>query len=99
MSLRGILLYGLFSQIFSPGTTMLNQFYTHLDFVVKEVPKRPWPLAVGGLPITITDGVHGRARVFPRRINGNPSISIFNERNFRRDGIPELELRQLAVEI
>lgn len=53
-----------------PGITELtvgrNRSYIH--FTVSELPKRPWPLTVGGIPITLGDKNNGRGPLFPINI-------------------------------
>ncbi|EQK98744.1 hypothetical protein G6O67_006852 [Ophiocordyceps sinensis] len=50
-----------------------------LNFLVEQLPSRPWPLTVGGLPITIRTHSQGRGPLFPRMRNGNMRISICAE--------------------
>ncbi|KAG6354462.1 hypothetical protein INS49_004479 [Diaporthe citri] len=38
-----------------------------LLFQVEKLPEKPWPLTVGGVPVTITDGTEGRGPLFPKQ--------------------------------
>jgi hypothetical protein len=84
-----------------PGTTWVTEgrLRSYLHFTVKELPKRPWPLTVGGLPITIGDNIQGRGPLFPRQNLGNPAISICKDFDGRKDQLSDAVFRQLAVDI
>lgn len=90
------LLYNLF-----PGTTNIAEprFRSHLLFQVKELPRRPWPLTVGGLPITILDeSDRGRALMFPRLNLGNMAISSCPE-GYDVGDFSDKVLRELAASV
>ncbi|KAK0727804.1 hypothetical protein B0T26DRAFT_766477 [Lasiosphaeria miniovina] len=59
---------------------------SHLIFQLSRWPSPPWPLTVGGLPITlVVEDVltaEGRAFIFPRQIFGNGTISICSEAHY-----------------
>ncbi|KAI0382572.1 hypothetical protein F5Y04DRAFT_287945 [Hypomontagnella monticulosa] len=89
------LLYNIF-----PGTENVTQarFRGYLIFQVKQLPSAPWPLTVGGLPITLSEtrsNGRGRALMFPRATPGRLSISILQS-GFDATNISDKSLRQLA---
>ncbi|KAK4152132.1 hypothetical protein C8A00DRAFT_35209 [Chaetomidium leptoderma] len=91
-------LYNIF-----PGTVdvaHMGNFRSHILFVVRELPPAPWPLTVGGLPITIVDDdERGRVLLFPRQNTGNLSRSICRE-GFDTEGLPsDDDLCKLAVRV
>lgn len=83
-----------------PGVAEITYGFDHLHFSVKELPKRPWPLTVGGLPITIADqdGV-GRGPLFPVGAFGNPRIAICNNYNAKAEELTDAAFRQLSKDI
>ena len=52
-----------------PGTRNVVEglHRSFLLFQVEKLPEKPWPLTVGGVPITITDNVEGRGPLFPKQ--------------------------------
>ncbi|ROW11787.1 hypothetical protein VPNG_04952 [Cytospora leucostoma] len=59
------LLYHVFPGTFNVDFGRQRSF---ILFQVDVLPQEPWPLTVGGLPITITDNTRGRGPLFPRQI-------------------------------
>lgn len=91
------LLAGIF-----PGTTGLARFASHLHFIVKELPTRPWPLTIGGIPFTIsTDDAtpKGRVGIFPRGRLGHFPRSLRPDLDGRQDGFTYKGLRELAAQV
>lgn len=58
------MLYNIF-----PGTRNVveGRRRSFLLFQVDKLPEKPWPLTVGGVPITIADSTEGRGSLFPRQ--------------------------------
>lgn len=91
------LLYGIF-----PDTLNVTEARcrSHLLFQVRELPKGPWPLTVGGVPLTISDSQgQGRAFLFPRQIMGNMSCSICTDYQGQMDNLTDSFVRRLAAAI
>ena len=92
------LLFGIF-----PGTTQVSEgrFRSYLSFTVNELPKEPWPLTVGGLPITINTKTEGRGPLSPigRLVWGRPAISVCQQWDGRSGPISGNELRSIAAEL
>ncbi|KLU91474.1 hypothetical protein MAPG_09993 [Magnaporthiopsis poae ATCC 64411] len=85
-----------------PGTTGLARYGSHLHFVVKELPTRPWPLTIGGILFTIsTDAAtpKGRAGIFPRTRLGHLQKSLRPDLDGRQDGFTYKGLRELAAQV
>lgn len=86
-----------------PGTANVTQgnFRSHLLFQVQKLPRSPWPLTVGGLPITILDeSDRGCAFLFPMRPIGNLAISICRNGHDFTSGLPSgIKLRKLFDEV
>ncbi|RCI11317.1 hypothetical protein L249_7771 [Ophiocordyceps polyrhachis-furcata BCC 54312] len=72
-----------------------------LNFYVRQLPSTPWPVAVGGLPITICTNTQGRGPFFPaKRRQGNLGISLFQDLNGRAEDYFSLEdFRSLAATV
>ncbi|KAI1372075.1 hypothetical protein F4677DRAFT_463552 [Hypoxylon crocopeplum] len=92
------LLYNIF-----PGTKSVTQarFRGYLVFQVTDLPSAPWPITVGGLPITISEARKsgkGRALIFPRQRSGRPSISILHG-GFNANRLSDKSLRKLALNV
>ncbi|KAI1858594.1 hypothetical protein JX265_010687 [Neoarthrinium moseri] len=90
------LLYSLF-----PGTQNVTEppSMSYLLFQVKELPKKPWPLTIGGRPFVIADETQqGRVTLFPRLNLGNIQISICNGRFNAQAPMTNEILRQIAAE-
>ncbi|KAI1399027.1 hypothetical protein F4819DRAFT_436789 [Hypoxylon fuscum] len=85
-----------------PSTENVTQpcFRGYLIFQVKQLPSAPWPLTVGGLPITVSETRSGRGRalMFPRAMPGRLSISIL-QRGFDATNMSDKSLRQLAHDV
>lgn len=66
-------LYNIF-----PGTTSVNpgRNRSYLNFQVDSLPRNPWPLTVGGLPITISAGAKGQGSLFPKQRLSPSATSI-----------------------
>ncbi|KAK0709346.1 hypothetical protein B0T26DRAFT_805084 [Lasiosphaeria miniovina] len=69
-----------------PGAYNVARARSHLIFQLSRWPSPPWPLTVGGLPITLVIRdvltAEGRAFIFPRQIFGNGSIPICSEAHY-----------------
>ncbi|TRX92960.1 hypothetical protein FHL15_006098 [Xylaria flabelliformis] len=90
------LLYHIF-----PETTNVTEarWRSHLIFQVKELPKSPWPLTVGGVPFTITSHDNkGRALIFPRQTLGNFELSIC-QHGYKVEEFSDKELRKLGADV
>ncbi|KAI1214223.1 uncharacterized protein F4807DRAFT_468153 [Annulohypoxylon truncatum] len=85
-----------------PGTENVTEpcFRGYLIFQVKQLPSAPWPLTVGGLPITVSETRSGRGRalMFPRAMPGRLSISILQS-GFDGTNMSDGGLRQLARDV
>jgi hypothetical protein len=83
-----------------PGTTeiVVGMGNGYVHFKVKEMPKTPWPLTVGGIPITIGTDAVGRGPLFPRAALGRPSLSICNDFN-GSEGFSNIEFRRLGAAV
>ncbi|PHH90504.1 hypothetical protein CDD83_3468 [Cordyceps sp. RAO-2017] len=55
------------------------------NFYVAQLPSTPWPVTVGGLPITLRTDTQGRGPLFPLRRQGRMNISICEEFNGRAE--------------
>ncbi|KAK3321753.1 hypothetical protein B0H66DRAFT_618848 [Apodospora peruviana] len=93
----------LFCSIF-PGTFNVTEARSrsHLIFQVDRLPSSPWPVTVGGVPITLIPehGEHGRPLMLPRQILGNPGISICSEANYiNAVEFSDNLLRQMATDV
>lgn len=89
------MLYNVF-----PGTRNVaeGRRRSFLIFQVENPPEKPWPLTVGGVPVTITDGMDGRGPLFPRQRLVPSKIQIcsqFSEQNLSSG----IVLRTLAREV
>ncbi|KAK5987955.1 hypothetical protein PT974_12091 [Cladobotryum mycophilum] len=84
-----------------PGTTSITEgpSRSYLNFGVSEMPKTPWPLTIGGVPVTLSDGTHGRCQIFPLKGLGNLSISICTQTDARQDSFSDSDLRLLARQV
>jgi len=84
-----------------PGTCSVTEarYRSHLIFLVDQLPSSPWPLTVGGVPLTLSAGNQGRALMFPRQIHGNPSISICREGYDNIVLFSDANLRRLAADV
>lgn len=84
-----------------PGT---NGFFegrnrSYLSFDVMKRPAAPWPLTIGGLPITIGDDEQGRGPLFPRLNRGNLRMEICQDIDAREEDFSAKSLRALAPEV
>ncbi|KAH7165849.1 hypothetical protein EDB81DRAFT_265495 [Dactylonectria macrodidyma] len=90
------------SNIF-PGTTDIAEarFRSYLNFTVKQMPKEPWPLTVGGVPITICTHTEGRGPLFPMNHLeiGRSANSICQNLDLREATISDQGLRSVAAEL
>lgn len=69
-----------------------------LLFQVEKLPERPWPLTVGGVPVTITDGTEGRGVLFPKQTLMPSKINICS--HFAGQNLSSgIVLRSLAREV
>ncbi|RYO96512.1 hypothetical protein DL764_007458 [Monosporascus ibericus] len=76
------------------------RYRSHLLFQVKELPSSPWPLTIGGVPITILDEQgRGRPLMFPRQNLGNLTISICRDGYGDVRVLSDTVLRKLAVAV
>lgn len=94
------LLYNIF-----PNTANVTEARcrSHLVFQLDKLPPGPWPLTVGGLPITLStlpmsDSL-GRALMFPGQFLGNPTVSICQEGYGGVETFSDKVLRKLAAEV
>ncbi|KAI2621629.1 hypothetical protein GGR54DRAFT_599202 [Hypoxylon sp. NC1633] len=85
-----------------PGTENVTEpgFRGYLIFQVTQLPSAPWPLTVGGLPITVseTEAERGRALLFPRAMMGRLSLSIL-QTGFDATHMSDKSLRQLTRDV
>lgn len=89
------LLYDIF-----PKTNNVTEarFRCHLIFQVDELPKGPWPLTVGGVPITILEkNTRGRFVLFHNGFLGNLSLVIC--KHYNMDNLCDNSLRSLSAYI
>lgn len=87
-----------------PDTINLMEFANraYLHFTVKQLPKGPLPLTVGGLPFTINDEGNtgnGRTLMFPRSTPGNMSIRVRDDIDARSVSLASASFRNLADSI
>ncbi|KAM5345060.1 hypothetical protein ACJ41O_010922 [Fusarium nematophilum] len=88
-----------------PGTIEVGEARcrSYLYFDVKEMPKEPWPLTVGGLPITISarNATRGRGPLFPMTLLrwGNTAISICRHLDGIHGTVSDDDLRSVAAEL
>ncbi|KAI1763722.1 hypothetical protein GGR53DRAFT_496267 [Hypoxylon sp. FL1150] len=92
------LLYHIF-----PETDNVTEarFRGYLVFQVKNLPSTPWPVTVGGLPITVSEvrlNGKGCALMFPRERQARPSKSIPPD-GFDATKLSDKSLRQLAFRV
>lgn len=89
------MLYNVFPGILNVTEGRHRSF---LLFQVETLPKKPWPLTVGGVPVTITDGKEGRGPLFPRQKLVPSNIKICS--HFAEQDISSgIVLRNLAREV
>lgn len=67
------MLYNIF-----PGTRNVcpGRNRSFLSFQLEDLPQSPWPLTVGGLPITISAGMKGKGPLFPKQRLSPSKINI-----------------------
>ncbi|VUC31988.1 unnamed protein product [Clonostachys rosea] len=86
-----------------PGTTAMieGRNRSYLSFTVQEMPQQPWPLTVGGLPITINTKTQGRGTLFPilHVKRGNTSMSFCSDLNAEGTTISNDTLKTIATEL
>lgn len=81
-----------------PSTTdiTVGNHNAFLSFGVRQMPDEPWPLTVGGVPITIGTNATGRGPLFPIHNIGRPSITMCDELDARKAQLTETEFQHLA---
>ncbi|ROW03084.1 hypothetical protein VMCG_05782 [Cytospora schulzeri] len=70
------MLYNVFPGVLNVNVGRKRSF---LNFQVEKLPQQPWPLTVGGLPITIADFTRGRVMLFPKQRLSPSKINICPE--------------------
>ncbi|RYP62873.1 hypothetical protein DL769_007132 [Monosporascus sp. CRB-8-3] len=101
LAISGSDVHRLLHNIF-PGTTNVTEgrYRSHLLFQVKELPSSPWPLTIGGVPITIIDeSGRGRPLMFPWQNLGNLNISICRASYGDVRVLSDTVLRKLAADV
>ncbi|KAI8659817.1 hypothetical protein NCS56_01199700 [Fusarium sp. Ph1] len=92
-----------------PGVTRITQGRNncHINFQVKQLPRRPWPLTIGNVPFTMhsigedDSRSHGRFLLFPSRYVrfGSPLVSICEELDGRKGALSDQEMRLITTEL
>ncbi|KAF4125978.1 hypothetical protein GMORB2_1224 [Geosmithia morbida] len=92
------LLFSIFPNTTEIGEDRARPF---LHFTVNELPAEPWPLTVGGIPITLSTCTAGQGFPFSTKVSrrGNTSISIGQTLDGRNGALSSEDLRTVTAEL